>query len=281
MLEIRPLSTALGAEVSGPDFSLPLSAKDVARLQAAFLEHHLLCFRAEPLPPADLLRLACHFGEPQLQLLRRGRHRQVPEVSVHDSTYRTPEAKPDDLSQIRVASWHTDDSYFEIPAKATLFQALEIPEHGGETRFCNTQMAYDALPPALLKRLEGSYAVHGYDTVRAPARAAERTAVEMEETPDVVHPLVRTHDETGRKAIYFNSNRTDRVVGMTRAESDALLDTLHRHMVQPRFRYSHNWRVGDILLWDNRCLTHSVNVDYPPCQPRVHHRILLRGTRPT
>ncbi|MEJ2130051.1 MAG: TauD/TfdA family dioxygenase, partial [Gammaproteobacteria bacterium] len=72
-----------------------------------------------------------------------------------------------------------------------------------------------------------------------------------------------------------------RVDVMTRAESDAWLDTLHRHMVQPRFRYSHNWRVGDILLWDNRCLTHSVNVDYPPCQPRVHHRILLRGTRPT
>ncbi|MCZ6871126.1 MAG: TauD/TfdA family dioxygenase [Pseudomonadales bacterium] len=280
MLEIHTLSVALGAEATGIDFGQQLLERDVERLHAAFLEHHLLCLRAEPLPAADLLRLARHFGELQLQLLRRGRHAQVPEVSILDSTYRTPQAKPADLLQRRVASWHTDDSYFEIPAKATMFQALEIPQSGGETRFCNTEMAYDELPPELLRRLEGLHAVHGYDTSRAPARAVKRTDVEIEETPEVVHPLIRTHEETGKKAIYFNSNRTDRVLRLNRDESDALLDQLHAHMIQPHFQYSHTWRVGDILLWDNRCLTHSVNVDYPPCQPRIHHRILLRGTRP-
>ena len=280
MLEIRPLSTPLGAEVRGLDFGQALSVPDVARLHGAFLEHHLLCLRTEPLPGADLLGLARHFGEPQLQLLRRARHPNVPEVSILDSTYRTAQAKPADLLQIRVASWHTDDSYFEVPASATIFQALEIPERGGETRFCNAQMAYDELPVDLLDRLRGLRAVHGYDTLRAPARAVKRTEVEVEETPEVIHSLIRTHDETGRKTIYFNSNRTDRIVDMERSESDALLDAVHAHMTQARFRYDHRWRRGDVLFWDNRNLIHSVNVDYPPCQARIHHRILLRGTRP-
>ena len=135
VLQIHTLSVALGAEATGIDFGQQLLERDAERLHAAFLEHHLLCLRAEPLPAADLLRLARHFGELQLQLLRRGRHAQVPEVSILDSTYRTPHAKPADLLQRRVASWHTDDSYFEIPAKATMFQALEIPQSGGETRF--------------------------------------------------------------------------------------------------------------------------------------------------
>ena len=122
--------------------------------------------------------------------------------------------------------------------------------------------------------------MHGYDTARAPARAYARTADEQNETPDVAHPLVRTHEDTGREAIYFNSNRTDRVVGMARADSDALLDAIHDHITQPRYRYDHAWRLGDVLIWDNRCLIHSVNTDYPVGQKRLHQRILLKGMRP-
>jgi taurine dioxygenase len=279
-IEIRPLSEALGAEVIGLDLTRPLSEKDRQAIVAAFLEYHLLCLRSEPLSAQAFARVARYFGEPQLQLLRHQRHGEVPEVSILESTYKSPEDKPDELTRVRLSGWHTDDSYFAVPAKATMLQALQIPQSGGETRFCNTRKAYEDLPDETKRRIDGLKAVHCYDTMRAPARAYARSEQEAAETPDVVHPLVRTHEDTGEKAIYFNSNRTDRVEGLERAESDALLDQIHAHMTQPRYRYDHRWRVGDILLWDNRCLIHSVNVDFPVGQKRVHQRILLKGTRP-
>lgn len=279
-LRISPLSDALGAEITGLDLTGPVGASDLAAVQAAFLEHHVLCFRSQPLTPPDFSRVARYFGEPQLQLLRHQRVDDVPEVSVLESTYKTAEDKPDDLQLVRLSGWHTDDSYFEIPAKATMLQVLSQPSSGGETRFCNTRKAYEDLGDDMKQRLAGLKAVHGYDTMRAPARAAGRNEVEKQETPDVVHPLVRTHDDTGRKAIYFNPNRTDHIVGMDRKDSDELLDWLYAHFTQEKYRYDHKWRTGDILLWDNRCLIHSVNVDFPVGEPRVHQRILLKGTRP-
>ncbi|MFN0317814.1 MAG: TauD/TfdA dioxygenase family protein [Burkholderiales bacterium] len=279
-IQINVLSNALGAEVSGLDLTRPAQPADVAAIQSAFLEDHLLCLRGQPLEPGAFARVARYFGEPQPQLLRSQRVEDLPEVSVLDSTYKTPKDKPDDMAMARLSGWHTDDSYFEIPAKATLFQALAIPDAGGQTRFCNTRQAYEDLSPQMKARIDSLQAVHSYDTVRAPARALPRSEIEKRETPDVVHPLVRTHEDTGQKAIYFNSNRTDCIVGMERAESDKLLDWIHQHMTQPKYRYDHSWRIGDILLWDNRSLIHSVNMDFPVGQRRLHQRILLKGTRP-
>jgi taurine dioxygenase len=280
MLEIRPLSDALGAEVSGLDLTQPLDEATKAKIQDAFLKHHLLCFRSQPLTPADFARVAGYFGTPQLQLLRKRRHGETPEVSILESTYKRAEDKPDDMKLVRLSGWHTDDSYFAVPAKATMLQSIEIPDSGGETKFCNMRKAYQDLPEETRRRLDGLRAVHGYDTKRAPARAIKRTAAEEAETPDVDHPLVRTHDDTGEKTIYFNSNRTDHVVGMAREESDALLDMVYDHVTRPEYQYHHKWRVGDILLWDNRCLMHAVNMDFPVGQTRLHQRILLEGTRP-
>jgi taurine dioxygenase len=279
-LKIRPLSDALGAEVSGLDATKPLAAPDVAAINEAFLDRHLLCIRAAPLEPAAFDRLARAFGEPKVQLLRDRRHGEVNTVSLLESTYKTLEAKPDDLAMVRLSGWHTDDSYFAAPAKATMLQSLALPSSGGETRFCNTRRAYEELPAETKSRLAELRAVHCYDTMRAKARAVKLKPEEAAETPDVVHPLVRTHEDTGAKAIYFNPNRTDRVEGMDRAESDRLLDMLHAHMTQPKYRYDHQWRLGDVLLWDNRCLVHSVNVDFPVGERRLHQRILLEGVRP-
>lgn len=279
-LDVRPLSTALGAEVVGLDLTRPLEDAVVAAINAAFLEHQLLCFRSQPLPPADFARLARYLGEPQLQLIRKWRDDEVPEVTVLESTYHRLEDKPDDRRLVRLSGWHTDDSYFAVPAKATMLQGLALPETGGETRFLNIRKAWEDLPQDMQAHCEGLQAVHGYDTVRAPARATPLTEEEKRETPDVVHPLIRTHEETGRKAIYVNTNRTDRIVGMERAESDALLDALVAHITDDGYRYDHPWRRGDILLWDNRCLLHSVNVDFPVGQKRLHQRILLEGTKP-
>jgi taurine dioxygenase len=279
-MQINILSDALGAEVVGLELSRPADPTDIADIKSAFLEHQLLCIRGKQLDSSDFARVARYFGEPQAQLKRDQRVEGLPEVSILDSTYKSAEDKPDDLANVRLSGWHTDDSYFALPAKASMLQGLSLPKTGGETRFCNTRKAYEDLPDAMKARIDGLKAVHGYDTMRAPARAPERTEVEKQETPDVVQPLVRTHEDTGRKAIYFNPNRTDSIVGMDRASSDELLDWLYQHITQLKYRYDHSWRSGDILLWDNRCLVHSVNTDFPVGQPRVHQRILLKGTRP-
>ncbi len=280
MYQINPLGDALGAEVIGLDPSRDLTEDESRMLNEAFFDYLLLCIRCDPMPAEDFARFGRQFGKPQLQLLRNRRHGDVPEVSVLESTYKRAEDKPDDMQMMRLSGWHTDDSYFAKPAKATMYQSLQIPESGGQTRFCNMRQAYDDLSDAMKARLDGLKTVHSYDTMRAPARASARTAVEASETPDVVHPLIRTHEDTGRKAIYLNSNRTDRIVDMNRAESDALLDELFDHVTQPKYVYDHEWRVGDVLLWDNRCLMHSVNMDFPVGQTRLHQRLLLEGAIP-
>jgi len=279
-MEITPLCEAVGAEITGVDLTLPLDDETRKRIHEAFLQYHLLCFRSEPISEADFARVSRIFGEPQLQLLRAKRHDETPEVSILNSTYKKPEDKPDDLRLMRLTGWHTDDSYFAEPAKGTLLQSIEIPKSGGQTSFCNMEKAYEDWPEEKKKRADGLMAVHGYDTMRTPARAVKRTAEEKAETPDVVHPLIRTHDETGKKTIYVNTNRTDHIVGMDRAESDALLDEIYEHVTRPEYIYRHEWRVGDLLVWDNRCLMHAVNMDFPVGQTRLHQRILLKGPKP-
>lgn len=279
-LDIRPLSDALGAEITGIDIRQPIDADDIAAIRKAFLEFHLLCIRSAPVSAPEFCAFARHFGEPQKQLLRNKRDVATPEVSILDSTYRHATDKPDDQRMIRLTGWHTDDSYFAAPAKATMLQSIEIPRAGGQTRFLNTRKAYADLPATDKQRVDGLRAVHCYDTRRAPARASALSNVETDETPDVTHPLVRTHEDTGVKSFYYNANRTDRIDGMARDQSDALLDWVQERIVQPQYRYDHEWRVGDMLLWDNRCLVHSVNMDFPVGQTRRHQRILLQGGRP-
>ncbi len=279
-MQIAPLSDALGAEVIDLDVSRELDADVVDTLRRAFHEHHLLCIRSQPLNPLEFARIGRYFGTPQLQLLRQQRTDEAAEVSVLESTYKSEDAKPADLTQVRLSGWHTDDSYFATPAKATMLQALAIPDSGGQTKFANTSKAYRDLPDEKKRALDDLRGVHAYDTIRATARAQNRTQEEQAETPDVIHPLIRTHEETGRKAIYYNPNRTDRIEGMARAESDALLDELYAIITLPRYQYHHEWRLGDILLWNNRCLIHAVNTDFPAGQERRHQRILLKGVVP-
>ena len=279
-LRIAPLSNALGAEVAGPDWARPLDPDTLAELDRAFLEFHLLCLRAEPLTALAFANLARYFGEPKVQLIASERQAEAPEVSRLETTYKSAADKPDDMRKVRLSGWHTDDSYFPVPAKATLLQALAIPESGGQTRFANMQAAYEDLPEAMKVRVDGLRAIHRYHTRRAMAPAPGLTTEERAETQEAVHPLFRVHEQTGAKAVYFNANRTDRIVGLSEQDSDSILDRLHEHTIQAKYQYHHSWRVGDILIWDNRCLIHSVNMDFPVGQRRLHQRILLAGTPP-
>lgn len=278
--ELQLLSDTLGAEISGLRPDQGLSAQDERNLRDAFLQHHMLCVRSEPLTAAQFVSVARVFGDPKVHVLRRMRHEDFPEVTIHNSTWKTPADKPANLKLDRRSAWHTDDSYFEEPAKATLLQSLEIPSSGGQTCFVNTRKAYEDLSDSDKSRIDRKKAVHDYDTDRAPATASGRTTKEVEETPEVVHPLVRVHEDTGARAIFYNPNRTDRVVGVDRQESDVLLDWVDETVTNTRHRYDHEWQVGDILVWDNRCTLHSVNMDFPVGERRVHQRILIRGPRP-
>ncbi len=174
-LRIVPLSPALGAEVTSPDWSRPLDDGAVAALRRAFLEFHLLVLRSETLTSLAFLSLAQHLGTPQTQLIAEERQAEAPEVSRLETTYQSAADKPDDMGLVRLSGWHTDDSYFPVPAKATLLQALAIPDRGGQTRFANMRTAYRDLPEAMKARIEGLRAIHRYDTRRAKARQINLT----------------------------------------------------------------------------------------------------------
>ncbi len=279
MPEVIPLNAALGARIEGLDRVRPMTPAEAALLDRALADHLLVVIPGAPMTPEQTRDFSCAFGEPQPQLLRRKRANDVPEVSLMVSTLMTDGTT--DKTVYRAEDWHTDDSFFEIPAKATLLHSLEIPSRGGTTWFCNMHSVYDALPESTKHRIDGKRAIHGYDTARARNRPSPRTPQEIAETPDVEHPLVRTHSVTGRKGLYLNPNRLDRIVGLPRAESDALLDELTDEARKPQHHHGHVWRQGDVVVWDNRATMHRVVNDYPEGEPRIMHRVLLKGERPT
>jgi taurine dioxygenase len=278
MTEIVPLKAPLGARIEGLDRSRAGEADTAAQLARALAEHLLVVIPGDPMTPEQTREFSKAFGEPQKQLLRYKRSGSVPDVSVMVSTLMADGTT--DKTAIRAEDWHTDDSYFAVPAKATLLHGIEIPSHGGATWFCNMHSVFEALPEATRRRIDGMKAIHGYDTVRARNRPSPRTPEEIAETPDVEHPLVRTHPETGRKSLYLNPNRLDRIVGLEREESDALLDELADEARKPQHHHGHVWTAGDIVVWDNRATMHRVVIDYPVGERRIMHRVLIEGDRP-
>jgi len=275
--KVVPLPGAIGARIEGLDRSTARRPDVAARLNKALADHLLVVVPGTPMTPSEMRDFASAFGKPRAQLLRYKRS-DVPEVSVMVSTLMADGTT--DKTALRSEDWHTDDSYMATPAKATLLHALEIPSSGGNTWFCNMRAAYEALPEATRKRIDGMRAIHGYDTSRARNRPSARTAQEIAETPDVEHPLVRTHPDNGKKALYLNFNRLDRIVGLSREESDELLDKLAAHARQPRFHFGHKWTVGDCVIWDNRATMHRVDVDYPIGERRIMQRVLIEGDKP-
>ena len=278
MPEIVPSEGPLGARIEGPDRSRACEPAIAELLNRALSEHLLVVVPGDRMAPQETLAFARAFGTPQTQLLRYKRRGDVPEVSLMESTLMADGTT--DKTALRAEDWHTDDSYFAVPAKATLLHAIEIPSQGGSTWFCNMHSVFEALPAATRRRIADMRAIHGYDTPRARNRPSPRTAEEIAETPDVEHPLVRTHPETGRKALYLNPNRLDRIVGLDRAESDALLDELAAEAGKPEHHSGHVWSVGDIVVWDNRATMHRVMIDYPVGEKRAMYRVLIQGDRP-
>ena len=184
-----------------------------------------------------------------------------------------------DKTALRSEDWHTDDSYMAVPAKATLLHGMEIPSHGGRTWFCNMHSVYEALPEATRKRIDGKRAIHGYDTARARNRPSARTVQEIAETPDVEHPLVRTHPETGEESLYICDTYTVGFEGMTTQEAKPLFDFLVAHCTQAAFTCRLRWEVGMVAMWDNRAAMHLGPNDYDGYR-REMYRTTTAGTKP-
>lgn len=275
---ITPLGEAMGAEVTGLDLSQAVGSDTVDLLNDAFVENIVLCIREQTFTPPQYAAAARIFGTPEVQINERLNFPGLPEVGVLSSDDRDEFGTGKRV--IRGTTWHTDHSFKAVPPKATMLYALVVPETGGDTSFCNMRAAYEALPEATKRRIDGLKAVHTYESSRSPNRMLARSEAEVRDTPDVVHPLVRKHLPTGRNALYLSTTRLERIVGMACEESAALIDELLAHATQPRFHYDHKWRAGDLVIWDNRCSMHHANADYPLNATRRLHRIILKGEKP-
>jgi len=277
-LSITKLSPHTGAAVHGVDLTQSLDNAMRQRLNRAFVEHSVLVIRDQRLDAPQFLAAMKNFGEIFPQHNPRF---AVPECSlVHYIS--NQDTLEDGRVYIPGEGYHTDHSNDAIPPKATALHAVKLPPMGGDTQFINMHEAYDALPEATRRRIDGRLARHVYQS-RYSERKLPQLAGEKRKTvgtQSVVHPLVRTHPESGRKAIYINPIRIEEIIGMETVEALALLDELLEHATQLRFEYRHKWRTGDVVIWDNRCLMHKANGDYPVAQVRYLYRLMIKGDKP-
>ena len=277
-MDIQPVAGALGAEISGIDLRQEFSNSVAAEIHAAFLKHHVLFFRDQHLTPQQELRFARIFGEPDHYPFLQGLP-DAPEVIEI--------LKTETDTKNFGGSWHSDTTYMEKPALGSVLSAVEVPDFGGDTLFANTALAYDALSDGMKALLGGLVGVNSSDgPYRGGRKAAmaglngmkDAYAVEAE-VYESEHPVVRTHPETGRKAIYVNNSHTKRFRDMTEAESRPLIDFLCRHVIRPEFTCRFRWTPGALAVWDNRCTQHHALNDYAGKRRRMH-RVTIKGDRP-
>jgi taurine dioxygenase len=276
-IAIRNLSQPIGAEATGVDLSRPVDGKTADRLRRAFVDRALLVIRDQKMDAPQFLAAARLFGEPVRQNLAKFNLPDQPDVATISNQEKTKEGK----INVRGVSWHTDHSFQPEPPKATTLLAVSLPSKGGDTDWAHMGAAYDALPDDLRAEVEGLEAVHAFTDTRVPPSVVERAAAGEDDASDgVVHPLIRTHPENGRKSIYLNPLRVRRFRGMTPDRCADLIERLVRHATRPEFVYTHRWRSGDMVIWDNRCCMHKANTDYDFNELRLLYRIILAGDRP-
>ena len=275
-MKIVPLGSVMGAEVTGVDLNQPLGASDRDRLYGAFLEHLLLCVRDQRFADiGSFLNAARLFGTPKVQHMESFRLDEHPEAGVVSSEDRDVK---DGKRIIRGTMFHTDESFIAKPPKATVLYAVQIPGRGGDTRYVNMRLAYEALDDDTKAEIDGLTAVHYYGKKRAGRKVPSLTEEQMQNTPPVPHPVVRTHDETGAKALYVHETMTDYIAGMDAGASEALLRRLYDHSTQnPDFQYHHRWRTGDFVIWDNRATLHAATADYAEDEKRLLYRTMIEG----
>jgi taurine dioxygenase len=273
-LDIRPLSGALGAEILGIDLAQDVSDATIAAIRAAWLEHLVVFFRDQTLEPAQLLGVARRFGEPVEYPFVKGLE-GFPQI--------TPVIKLEHEKVNFGGLWHSDTAYLDKPPMATMLIARETPPRGGDTLFANMYLAYETLSEGMRRMLDTLAIVNSSakaDTTRTREdRIKDSGKAEAKKEFVAEHPAVRTHPETGRKALYANGGHALRFKDMTVEESAPLLNYLFQHATRPEFTCRFRWEPGSIALWDNRCTQHNPVNDYHGFR-RVMHRVTLAGDVP-
>ena len=276
-IEVRPVIGALGAEVYGLSLADPIDEGTMEEIHRAWLEHLVLFFREQKVTPSEQVAFASRFGEldtyPFIQPLPD--HPEViPIIKEPENRYNFG------------GGWHSDTSYIKKPPKATMLYALEVPRTGGDTLFANMYAAWEALSPGMKDLIASLQAVYTADKVHGASGFYKNADHPMDKIKDketieqrVEHPVVRTHPETGKKALYVSMPHTERFKRMTVAESRPLLDYLVAHATKAEFVTRFRWRDGSLTLWDNRCVQHYALNDYPG-ERRVMHRITIKGDEP-
>jgi taurine dioxygenase len=272
--QLRPLGDTLGTEALGIDLSKPLDEASFAWIGRAFAEHPVLVFRDQDLGAAELAAFGRRFGPPRKHALVKYRHAEHPEVSWLTNV--EEDGKVDWYGVKRATDWHTDSTYEDDPPILAILHAKEVPAERGGTMFADMRAAYDALPDAMKDRLSSLQGLHG----RSSGPAGERlygdekgkTEKEYHELP---RPAVVRHPVTGRQILFVNPMHTHGFVGMAREEAWPLIEELAAHATQERFVYYHRWRVGDVLMWDERATMHRGAGDYRPEERRVMLRTIV------
>jgi taurine dioxygenase len=283
MIEVRPTGYALGADIVGVDLSRPLTSAEFGAVHGAWMRHLVLRFREQRLTDDQLMAFSRNFGaldgNPRHAKVE-GRAAEASAAYVNVISNVLEEGRPIGGLGNYEAKWHTDMSYNPVPPMASALYALEVPTEGGDTSFCNMYAALDSLPKALRARTDGLSCVHdsslnsvgqlrvGFEDVTDPRR-----------TPGAVHPLVRTHPVTGRACLFLGRRRNAYIQGLEPAESEALLDALWEHATRPGHVWVQQWRIGDLVLWDNRCALHRRD-EFDGSARRVMHRTQISGDRP-
>jgi taurine dioxygenase len=264
-LHITPLTGTVGAAVDGIDLNGPIAAETFAQVKAAFLKHCMLVFRGQFLGPQSQVAFARLWGEPMVTaMLDKLQLRDQPEIV---QITRIPKATSS------TEAWHYDGPFNAVPPKLSILSAQVVPT-GGDTMWTNQYVSYDRLSEGMKRMLQG-VRVHFRGL-----RLARMQGIPDDQVPHAVHPLIRTHPETGGKVVYIgHSDNVQNFEDMTREETLPILDHLYRHCTQPDNIYRHMWQVGDVVMWDNRCTMHNAVHDYGE-QERVLNRITVKGEVP-
>ena len=276
-MQVTRLTPHIGAEVTGIDLRDKIDADTQRRLNAAVVEHVALVIRDQDFTPEQYLAAVSLFGEPMEQHFTQYALPGCP--LVHEVSNRHT-----DKAGKRVkhgAGWHTDHTNHVRPPKYTCLYAVSLPSSGGDTAVVNMRAGYEALPDDIKHRIQDMKTVNVFQGSAAATYSGQSADAQVERKPEpVLQPLVRTNPDSGAKALYFHPVKTENIVGMAPAESQALLDDLLARSVRDEFVYRHKWRKGDMLLWDNRAAMHRAAFDYDPNEYRLLYRVLVRGEVP-
>lgn len=279
--EIRPLAGHVGAEIIGLDLRLPLDDQDFASIHRAHLDHHVVVFRDQRITPQQQIDFSRRFGVLQIHVLKQFLLAGHPEILIVSNIVEN--GQPVGLGDAG-KYWHSDLSYKELPSLGSMLHAQELPSEGGDTLFADMHRAWDTLPSALREAVEGKQAVHSYTARYSEGKNAANwrptlTAEQLAQVVTVTHPVVRTHPENGRKALFVSEGFTTHIVGIPEDESRDLLQQLYAHSVRAENVYRHSWQAHDMVFWDNRSLIHLA-AGCPDHLRRKLYRTTIQGDAP-